>query len=531
MNATKTPKKWRPSLTLIVIGMLAIVLSLPFASLLLFRFYDSQLVRETESELIAQGAAISATMQYFIEENKVPITALGAVINTGNLPDKGAFYTPILPTLELADEIILPPRPKGYADKAIVADAFEVIGKTLTPIIQKTKKITLAGFRVLDPKGRVIAGHKEIGMSLSHILEVNAALAGEYKSVIRQRISKQPVPALASISRGNNIRIFIAMPVVISGQVAGVVYISRTPSNVLKELYKQRWKVLLAIAFITLVTFLMGYVFIRTIKQPIEKLQLRSKAIGKGDRVALKPLKMHGSKELADLSSGMMDMAKKLFERADYIDTFATHVSHELKSPLTSIQGASELLRDQSDAMSSEQRKKFLTNIIDDTHRSVLLLDRLRALSKADNPILKGTVSIRKIIELLEDRFQNINFTFSGNQEQMIGVAQENALIIFSNLVENAENHAATEVTIEVTVADERVHINIHDNGEGISPENADKIFDLFFTTRREQSGTGMGLGIVQAMLNAHLGEICLKRSSASFGTTFQIELPVGYSL
>ena len=270
MNCGKYPQKWRPSLAMIVVSMLAIVISLPIASLLLFRFYDSQLVRETESELIAQGVAISATMQHLIRENEIPSTMLGSKVSVHILPDDRAIYTPLLPTLELATEIILPPRPDARKHEIASITEFETIGKQLSPIVRETKRKTLAGFRILDPMGRVIFGHEEIGMSLAHVLEVGVALGGKYKSVIRQRISDERLPPLTSISRGTGIRIFAAIPVIVNEQVAGIVYLSRTPSNVLKELYKQRWKVLFAGVFIVIVTLSIGYISFAPSKNPLK---------------------------------------------------------------------------------------------------------------------------------------------------------------------------------------------------------------------------------------------------------------------
>ena len=72
--------------------------------------------------------------------------------------------------------------------------------------------------------------------------------------------------------------------------------------------------------------------------------------IGKGDRNAFGPLKRHGTSEFARLAQSFLEMARRLNARSSFISTFATHVSHELKSPLTSIQGAAELLRDDIDA-------------------------------------------------------------------------------------------------------------------------------------------------------------------------------------
>jgi signal transduction histidine kinase len=84
------------------------------------------------------------------------------------------------------------------------------------------------------------------------------------------------------------------------------------------------------------------------------------------------------------MRGGFLDMARKLQDRSDTIRTFATHVSHELKSPLTSIQGAAELLRDGSEDMTPAQRQKFHANIVADTERLNRLVRRLIELARAE---------------------------------------------------------------------------------------------------------------------------------------------------
>ena len=78
--------------------------------------------------------------------------------------------------------------------------------------------------------------------------------------------------------------------------------------------------------------------------RPDARLVERTNLVGKGDRDALRPLRHHGTSEFALLSQSFLDMARRLNTRSSFISTFATHVSHELKSPLTSIKGAAELL-------------------------------------------------------------------------------------------------------------------------------------------------------------------------------------------
>src|SRR5450631_3534171 len=251
----------------------------------------------------------------------------------------------------------------------------------MTPDLLATQYATLAGFRLLDPNGTVIAGRDEVGMSLSHLEEVAQALQGRFSGVLRARISKHDQPPLCSTSRGTGVRVFTAMPVIVRDQVAGVVYASRTPSNVFRYLYEQRAKVALAILFMIVPTLLIGFLFHRTITEPMRELIERTSLIGKGDRNALRPLRRHGTSEFARLSQSFLDMARRLNTRSSFISTFATHVSHELKSPLTSIQGAAELLRDDIDApapsMTDKERRKFLDNIIADTDRLTKISLRL----------------------------------------------------------------------------------------------------------------------------------------------------------
>ena len=76
--------------------------------------------------------------------------------------------------------------------------------------------------------------------------EVRAALAGSYASVLRERVASRPAPPLYSVSRGTGVRVFVALPVVVDGRVAGAVYLSRTPNNIVKHLYGERGKVMLA---------------------------------------------------------------------------------------------------------------------------------------------------------------------------------------------------------------------------------------------------------------------------------------------
>jgi signal transduction histidine kinase len=522
-------QKWRPSLSLIVFIVLTSVLLLPIFSLYFLKVYQNQLIQQTEAELIAQSAALSATFRREVETNIPHGTALGTKVTPVPQKPSEEPYQPIWPKLELVNESVLPPRPEARPPSSPPDPAFAALGVRMMQDLVATQNVTLAGFRLLDPNGVVIAGREEVGLSLAHLQEVAEALRGRFSGALRVRISKHDQPSLYSISRGTGMRVFTAMPVIVHEQVAGVIYASRTPSNVFKHLYEQRAKVALAILFMIVPTLMIGFLFHRTITEPMWELIERTNLIGKGDRSALRPLKRHGTSEFARLSQSFLEMARRLNARTSFISTFATHVSHELKSPLTSIQGAAELLRDDIDAaspaMTEQDRRKFLDNIIADTDRLTKISIRLRDFARAENPVALGAAKLSASIAALRSAFPALEIRAGGELNTPMRISEENASIIFSNLADNATRHGSLRLDLTAMQQGNLLLITVADNGEGVSPNNRTQIFDSFFTTRRESGGTGMGLAIVRAMLEAHGGAIRLIDSEQ--GTAFELTIPM----
>jgi signal transduction histidine kinase len=524
-------QKWRPSLSLVVFLVLASVLSLPLFSLYFLKVYQNQLIQQTEAELIAQSAALSAVFQREVESAIPSSVSLGTKLPPEAAKPPDDRYQPIWPKLELADKSVLPPRPAARAPATPADPAFAALGARMAPDLVATQNVTLAGFRLLDPNGIVIAGHDEVGLSLAHLEEVAEALQGRFSGALRVRISKHDQPSLYSMSRGTGIRVFTAMPVIVRNQVAGVIYASRTPSNVFKYLYEQRGKVILAILSMIVPTLLIGLLFYRTITGPMRELVERTDLVGQGDRDALRPLKRHGTSEFARLSQSFLEMARRLNTRSSFISTFATHVSHELKSPLTSIQGAAELLRDDVDApaMDDEDRRKFLDNIIADADRLAKISGRLRDFARAENPIAVGATRLSRLIAGLRSAFATLELRACGDLDTPMRITEENAAIIFSNLADNATRHGSSWLELSAIRQKDVLLVKVADNGGGVSPNNRTQIFDSFFTTRRDSGGTGMGLAIVRAMLDAHGGAIRLADSEQ--GTVFELTIPVADEL
>ncbi|RFB83854.1 two-component sensor histidine kinase [Rhizobium leguminosarum bv. trifolii] len=283
-----------------------------------------------------------------------------------------------------------------------------------------------------------------------------------------------------------------------------------------------------ALAFVAVLTLGIAYVLTRTITGPIDALIARTDEIARGGKRAIRPLESHGTREIAVLSQSFLDLAGKLVDRTEYVRSFAAHVSHELKSPLTAIRGAAELLRDDDaeKAMTKAQRLHFLDNIVADAARLDALLQRLRELAQAEIPVADGRSSITDILSSLRGQFPALAISGKGGTDISVALPREAAGIIFANLAENALQHGATLLELSVSADARTTVILVRDDGGGISEANRQRVFQPFFSTRREQGGTGMGLGIVRAMLSAHGGAIRLLPTTGT-GAEFEITIPV----
>jgi signal transduction histidine kinase len=354
---------------------------------------------------------------------------------------------------------------------------------------------------------------------------VAAALRGRYRGALRIRVPDKPPPPIYSINRGTGLRVFVAIPVIVQNQVAGAIYLSRTPSNIMEHLYNERGKFVLASLAVLCVTLLIGFVFARTITLPMHELIGRIADIGRGDRNAFRPLAHYGTRDFALLSRSFLGLAEQLAHRSDHMSTFAAHLTHELKSPLTSIKGAAELLQDSAQSvpatLTEAEQETFLRNIIADTDRLKIIMHRLRDLARAETAPQGGSTTLGPVADDLRRRFPSLAVQAGGELDATIGMSAENMLIVLSHLADNAVRHGATTVNIRLDGPPDGLALLVSDDGDGISEQNQGRIFDAFFTTRREQGGTGMGLAIVHSMLRTHGATIRLV--PAVDGVTFEI--------
>ncbi|MHC1721321.1 MAG: ATP-binding protein [Clostridiaceae bacterium] len=216
---------------------------------------------------------------------------------------------------------------------------------------------------------------------------------------------------------------------------------------------------------------------------------------------------------------------------------FATNVTHELKTPLTSIKGFAETLKDVDD---SETREKFLNIINDEAERLSRLINDILSLSKIENirsmisDQINVNESISQVVVLLKSAAEskNINIKAEGDKIPVIYGDRDMFLQMLLNLADNAVKYSGrgTEVIITTRLDKETIVISVKDNGIGIAKEHLGRLFERFYRVdparSREQGGTGLGLAIVKHIVLAFKGTIEVE-SVLGEGSVFTIRIPI----
>jgi signal transduction histidine kinase len=508
--------RFRPRLSAVLLIVNLAVILLPLGSIFFFRIYENQLVGETERELISQAALIGAAFAAELEHPDDDAALRPASFGQG--------WTPVDPQLDLARVETLPARPDGVPPPTAPTAAALTAGRALSPVLGRAQLTTLIGARVLDAQGTVVGGTAEIGLNFAHVPEVAAALSGRYASALRYRELENAPSILARVTRGTGVRVFVAMPVVADDRVLGAVYLSRTPKSILRHLYDERENAVLAAATVLVLAASLALLTSRTISRPVAELLARTRRVTSGETAAIAPLERPGTREMAELGQGIARMAAALNRRAEYIRTLASHVSHEFKTPLAAIQGAAELLQDHE--MTAEERRRFAGNIAADGARLKALLDRLMELAKAENTVrTEARALLRPAADKAAARLPaGVAASIDVPAGLQARIAGDALAIVLGNLLENAAQHGAAQVRVTAAAEGGAVVLTVADDGRGVSAANRERIFEHFFTTRREQGGTGLGLGIVRALLAAHGGTIELAEAAAP-GAAFRLTL------
>jgi two-component system sensor histidine kinase ChvG len=518
-------KRFWPALRLrtILLAVLLFAAAMPGVSAIFRRVYENTLVRQTEAELVAQGAALAATGQALWPG----VRPMGAGAPPPAPDREAGYYQPEPVTIDLSINPVLPERPPAAAAPTPVDPDAEALAGKLGPIIDQTSRTTLASILLLDRHGRVIHGF-ETGGSQAQLPEVRAALKGDSRTVLRRNGAYHPRYSFEWLSRASALRIHHARPILVGDQVVGVLLMSRSPRALFRGMYEDRIKIALGIGVIFGVLVALAGLVSRGVARPIEALSAASRDVAAGQG-AIPDTPATAAIEIRALYEDFRAMAEAIARRSRYLRDFAAAVSHEFKTPLAGIRGGVELLEDHHATMSEADRRRFLGNIAADTERLSQLVTRLLDLARADMARPEAGVAgdLAAAVRRVADSFAAPGFQVEvalPRTLRPVSVPEEAIQTVLTALIENARQAGATRARVEVREGREAMVLSVSDDGPGVPAADRERLFEPFFTSRRAEGGTGLGLSIARSLLAAHQARIVLADSPA--GARFDITLP-----
>ena len=379
---------------------------------------------------------------------------------------------------------------------------------------------------ITDAAGKVIFHSKRpnlIGADYYKWRDVALTLKGKYGA--RTSRSDGEDPAISVLH--------VAAPVFVDGDIAGVLTVVKPTTNINNFISGAKPRIIRVGILSLAAAVVLGLLVSAWFARPIRRLTQYADDIRRGRRVHMPRL---DKTEIGEMGVAFEKM-KDALEGKKYVEQYVQKLTHEIKSPLSAIRGAAELLEEE---MTTKQRERFLENIQNEVNRIQIFVDRMLALSGIES--LKNlekieSVSLGAVLQsVLESKMSIISqkmITVNRSGEKKIHVKGDSLLLhqAVSNLIANALDFSPPRSTIELQLtADSRTaSLVIEDNGSGIPDYAKDRLFDPFFSLKRPGSGkksTGLGLNIVKEVAALHKGGISLENRSSG-GVRAVLTLPL----
>lgn len=315
---------------------------------------------------------------------------------------------------------------------------------------------------------------------------------------------------------------YVAAPILSDQRIIGVVSVGKPTltANLLVEAAK--WNFIKAAILVFGAVILLAALLSIMVTRPIRNLTEYARAIRDGERQTLPAL---GSGEIGMLGSAFEEM-KEALEGKQYVEKYVQTLTHEVKSPLSGIKGAVELLKED---LPADKRTQFLGNIERETNRLQSLVEKLLGLSGLQRrKFLAQTEAIdlaalaRECVDEQQPQAEAKGITFRISGAQDLSVSGERFWVkeAVANLLQNALDFSShgTSIEIEIEKSTESAVVRVKDQGSGVPAWALDKVFDQFYSLSRPDSGkksTGLGLTLVREVMDLHQGSVTLENRPA----------------
>lgn len=372
---------------------------------------------------------------------------------------------------------------------------------------------------VTDDQGKVIfdsRGDETLGQDFSRWNDVHNTLRGRYGARSTRVDPNDPMSS----------RLFVAAPIRHGDRVIGVLTVIKPQDSVSPFIEIAKRKLLVS-GLLTAGAFaLLSFVLSFWISKPLTRLGNYVRKLRNDESARLPKL---GAREIRDLGNEFASLWEELRGKK-YIEEYVQALTHELKSPLTSIRGSSELLTEE---MPDDQRRVFQRNIIRETRRMEDIISRMMDLSSLENrralrniePVAV-TQLVNEVLESFAPRIDEKKIIVRNLADPGLTIHGERFLLhhALANLVDNSIRFSPPGGTITVSASKEEkvARITVVDQGPGIPDYAAERIFDRFYSLPDPVTGkksTGLGLSFVREAAALHGG-----RASVSNGPSGGVE-------
>ena len=326
------------------------------------------------------------------------------------------------------------------------------------------------------------------------------------------------------------------------GKTIGYLAISENANDIKSAIDERKNFILRTAIVVGIVIFIFSFVLNRYFLKPIKNLVTYTNIIKEKSRkkTNIEELKSRND-ELGTLSNSLEDMTQELQKRISHAENFSTDLVHEIRNPLTSLKSASEILNETDD---QNQRVRLVDILNHDVQRIERLITDYSQMLKDEVALSKEKmkkIDIKLIIKSVVDDFNGIYEAKRGikimlndqgdHEEYFINGIENRIEQIIANLLDNAVSFSVNnkEVLVKVSKSqNNKVIINILDEGEGFKEKDTTKIFKRFYSNRPDKFGqhSGLGLNIVKNLVDLHNATIIASNRSDQKGASIEIIFP-----
>ena len=379
---------------------------------------------------------------------------------------------------------------------------------------------------VTDSDGIVIFdsnGGRDEGRDYSQWNDVHRTLRGEYGARATRVVPDDPSTSI----------LHVASPLENSGELIGVVTVSKPTRSANLFIRGAQRKIVIATSMAGIAIVVLGGLTSVWLTGPIRALTQYARAIRDGKRV---PLPEVGRSDLAVMGSAMEEMQSAL-ENKEYVEHYVQTLTHELKSPVSAIQGAAELLEED---MPEDRRRQFVSNLQLEADRLTRIIDRMLLLSSLESrkalrdvgPVDLGSLA-REVAASLEPARAAKQLAFEWDSSSVPPVLGERFLLrhAIANLLQNAVDFTPPggRIYVSLSTDDKQAMLRVRDTGPGIPDFAQERVFERFYSLPRPDTGqksSGLGLPFVKEVGDLHGGSASFSPGPGG-GAEFILRIPL----